>query len=76
MDNQSGCSGGIFSEEDCNISYNSEIIKFLYNSSLYQDKIGKETGGGAIFCTSCTITNNLKGVILKITIQNAVQEPY
>ncbi|AEG87278.1 polymorphic outer membrane protein middle domain-containing protein [Chlamydia psittaci] len=65
MDNQSGCSGGIFSEEDCNISYNSEIIKFLYNSSLYQDKIGKETGGGAIFCTSCTITNNLKGVIFE-----------
>ncbi len=64
--NQSGCGGGIFSDEDCNISHNSEIIKFLYNSSLYQKKMDeKETGGGAIFCTSCTITNNLKGVIFE-----------
>ncbi|AZU10431.1 polymorphic outer membrane protein middle domain-containing protein [Chlamydia psittaci] len=68
INNQSGCGGGMYSAQNCVISHNSEIIKFLYNSSLYQEKLPKssdETGGGAIFSSSCIIANNPKGVIFE-----------
>lgn len=41
-------------------------MKFLCNSSLYQlFNLDSNYGGGAIFCFSCNITNNSKGVIFQ-----------
>ncbi|WP_434603363.1 polymorphic outer membrane protein middle domain-containing protein [Chlamydia crocodili] len=62
IDNQAGSTGAIYVTGACTISHNSGIIKFLNNSSTRQNN---PAGGGAIYSTSCTITNNPKGVIFQ-----------
>ncbi|BAE81508.1 polymorphic outer membrane protein E family [Chlamydia felis Fe/C-56] len=68
INNQAGCAGAVYVTGTCKISHNSEIIKFLNNSSLNQTNdppIRWNPGGGAIYCTSCSITNNPKGLIFQ-----------
>ncbi|MFJ1509080.1 polymorphic outer membrane protein middle domain-containing protein [Chlamydia crocodili] len=62
IDNQAGCTGGIYVTGTCTISHNSGIVKFLNNSSTRQNN---PAGGGAIYCNTCTITNNPQGLIFQ-----------
>ncbi|QXE27297.1 polymorphic outer membrane protein middle domain-containing protein [Chlamydia buteonis] len=64
--NQSGHGGGIYLSGTCNITHNTDVVKFLCNSSLFQQfRENYNYGGGAICCVSCNITNNSKGVIFQ-----------
>ncbi|AAP05023.1 polymorphic outer membrane protein middle domain-containing protein [Chlamydia caviae] len=68
ISNQSGGGGAIYATRTCTISYNSETITFLNNCSLdqlYDSSSNWRAGGGVIYCSSCSITNNPKGLIFQ-----------